>query len=127
MDWSDLDWSTLDRLREGFLSGSAATGVYWKSRDDVATYDRTYGERIGWKWDQVLRELRLRSWRPASRNIVDWGCGSGIAAEHSNVSSYHSGRARTLRRRASDDDRLGAAHSRNPESGRAAAMSCQFF
>lgn len=80
MDWSELDWSTLDRLREGFLTGSAASGVYWKSRDDVAAYDRTYGERIGWKWDQVLRELRLRGWHPESRSIFDWGCGSGIAS-----------------------------------------------
>jgi SAM-dependent methyltransferase len=80
MDWSQLDWSTLDRLREGFLTGRASPGVYWKSRDDVAAYDRTYGERIGWKWDQVLRELRLRGWRPASRSVFDWGCGSGIAS-----------------------------------------------
>src|SRR6185436_1703800 len=40
----------------------------------------TYGERIGWKWDHVLRELRLRSWQPRSRSVFDWGCGSGIAA-----------------------------------------------
>ena len=28
----------------------------------------------------MLRELRLRGWRPTSRRILDWGCGSGIAA-----------------------------------------------
>ena len=80
MTWAELDWKALDRLREGFLHGSAAKGPYWQTAGDLASYDFTYGERIGWKWDHVLRELRLRGWRPASRQVVDWGCGSGIAA-----------------------------------------------
>lgn len=86
MNWSDLDWSALDRLREGFLSGTAAQGPYWKSLEDLDVYDFTYGERIGWKWDQVLRELRMRGWNPLQRpggrrvgTVLDWGCGSGIA------------------------------------------------
>lgn len=79
MTWSELDWSALDRLRDGFLSGKAAHGAYWQSASDLASYDFTYGERIGWKWDQVLRELRLRGWKPKSRHVLDWGCGSGIA------------------------------------------------
>ena len=57
MTWDDLDWRALDRLRERFLRGPAAGAAYWESRDDLASYDLTYGERIGWKWDQVLREL----------------------------------------------------------------------
>lgn len=80
MTWEEIDWSALDRLRGGFLSGTAATGPYWRTPGDLANYDFTYGERIGWKWDHVLRELRLRSWRPRSRTVFDWGCGSGIAA-----------------------------------------------
>lgn len=80
MIWEDLDWPALDRLRDGFLHGAAAKGPYWQSASDLASYDFTYGERIGWKWDHVLRELRLRDWRPASRHVFDWGCGSGIAA-----------------------------------------------
>lgn len=80
MDWNTLDWTTLDRLRDGFLTGRAANGVYWKSRDDLACYDLTYGERIGWKWDHILRELRLRNWQPGSRHVFDWGCGSGVAS-----------------------------------------------
>ena len=80
MTWEELDWKALDRLRDGFLTGSAAQGAYWKNESDLASYDFTFGERIGWKWDQVLRELRLRSWQPASRHVVDWGCGSGIAS-----------------------------------------------
>ena len=82
MTWADLDWGALDRLRARFLSGStnASAEPYWTSAADLASYDFTYGERIGWKWDQVLRELRLRGWKPASRHVIDWGCGSGVAA-----------------------------------------------
>jgi hypothetical protein len=80
MTWDELDWSALDRLRAGFLSGVATAGPYWQSPADLASYDLTYGERIGWKWDHVIRELRLRSWQPKARAIFDWGCGSGVAA-----------------------------------------------
>ena len=79
MDWTKLDWNALDRLREGFLQGTAAGGDYWKSVSDLANYDLTYGERIGWKWDAVLAELRARQWTPPSPALLDWGCGSGIA------------------------------------------------
>jgi hypothetical protein len=80
MTWADLDWPALDRLRAGFIGGTAAAGPYWKSPSDLASYDFTYGERIGWKWDHVLRELKQRGWQPASRTVLDWGCGSGVAA-----------------------------------------------
>lgn len=87
MEWEKLDWAALDRLREGFLTGSAARGPYWRTLKDLEAYDLTYGERIGWKWDAVIRELQLRAWTPFSstapgaqeRTLVDWGCGSGIA------------------------------------------------
>lgn len=80
MTWTELDWPALDRLRERFLSRTVASGPYWQTPVDLASYDRTYGERIGWKWDHVLRELRLRGWKPTSRDVFDWGCGSGVAA-----------------------------------------------
>ena len=81
MNWEQLDWPALDRLRAGFLSGSAAAGPYWTSLSDLASYDLTYAERIGWKWDALLRELTLRQWRPpAGTTLIDWGCGSGVAA-----------------------------------------------
>jgi SAM-dependent methyltransferase len=79
MDWTDLDWPALDRLRDRFLQ-NAATTAYWQSASDLASYDFTFAERIGWKWDHVLRELRQRGWRPQSRHVFDWGCGSGVAA-----------------------------------------------
>ena len=80
MTWKEIDWTALDRLRAGFLSGSAAAGPYWQSPADLAGYDFTYGERIGWKWNAVLAELRLRGWQPTARTIFDWGCGSGVAS-----------------------------------------------
>ncbi len=80
MNFEELDWEVLDRLRAGFLRGDLTHGPYWKSAIDLSHYDQTYGERIGWKWDHVLRELDLRGWRPRARKIFDWGCGSGIAA-----------------------------------------------
>src|SRR5687768_5282563 len=80
MTWEELNWPILDRLREGFLRGPGAVGAYWQTPEDLANYDFTYGERIGWKWDHVLRELRLRGWRPRVREVFDWGCGSGVAA-----------------------------------------------
>lgn len=79
MTWDELDWPALDRLRQRFLSGPAAGETYWETPTDLASYDFTYGERIGWKWDHVLRELRLRGYGPRARDVVDWGCGSGIA------------------------------------------------
>ena len=71
--------ATLAALRARFLDGSNAGGGYWKSEAELALYDVSFGERIGWKWDAVTAELKTRGWQPASRHVVDWGCGSGIA------------------------------------------------
>ena len=81
MNWDQLDWAALDRLRTGFLAGNAASsGPYWQSPSDLASYDLTFAERIGWKWDALLRELTLRNWSPpAGTTLLDWGCGSGVA------------------------------------------------
>ncbi|MBE7536810.1 MAG: hypothetical protein HS122_00165 [Opitutaceae bacterium] len=82
MTWDSLDWSILDRLRTQFLDRTISSGAYWRTSDDLAAYDLTYGERIGWKWDAVLAELRLRQWKPTRKSalrVMDWGCGSGIA------------------------------------------------
>jgi len=70
---------TLRQLRERFLAGTAGEADYWQSPEHLELYDTTYGERIGWKWDAVLAELRLRGWRPRSTRVLDWGCGTGVA------------------------------------------------
>lgn len=79
MSWDTLDWSVLDRLRETFLAGNTGGSSYWNSFEDLANYDLTYAQRIGWKWDAVLRELQQRGWSPPPGPLLDWGCGSGIA------------------------------------------------
>ncbi|MBP7826682.1 MAG: hypothetical protein KA236_09055 [Verrucomicrobia bacterium] len=79
MDWSTVDWAALERLRATFLAGIAAAGDYWQSESDLASYDLTFAQRIGWKWDYVLAELARRGWTPPSGELLDWGCGSGIA------------------------------------------------
>jgi ribosomal protein RSM22 (predicted rRNA methylase) len=82
MNWEQLDWEILDRLRETFLSDAKSAGPYWHTISDLECYNLTYGERIGWKWDAVLAELRQRGWAPCGelrRTILDWGCGSGVA------------------------------------------------
>ena len=80
MNWDSLDWEVLDRLRETFLSDAKSAGPYWHTITDLECYDFTFAERIGWKWDAVLRELKSRRWTPpAAATILDWGCGSGVA------------------------------------------------
>lgn len=80
MNGATLDWEVLDRLRDTFLHRDKTAGPYWHTLTDLETYDATYGERIGWKWDAVLAELRRRGWAPpAGGTLLDWGCGSGIA------------------------------------------------
>ncbi|MEI6861858.1 MAG: small ribosomal subunit Rsm22 family protein [Verrucomicrobiota bacterium] len=122
MDPSQLDWPALDRLREIFLRGAPLAEPYWRGAADLAAYDPTFGERIGWKWDAALGELRRRGWRPAGDDaaatspgaVLDWGCGSGVAGrrvvaawgaenvsvlrvwDHSSAArTFASGRART--------------------------------
>ncbi len=79
MNWSKLDWRALDRLRTRFLNAGVVEGPYWTSAEELADYDATFGERIGWKWDAVIAELNLRQWTPRGGTVLDWGCGSGIA------------------------------------------------
>jgi hypothetical protein len=79
MNWDAIDWSALARMRAAFLEGSAGRRDYWQRESDLASYDLTFAQRIGWKWDFVLGELQRLEWTPPSGPVVDWGCGSGIA------------------------------------------------
>lgn len=79
MDWERIDWKALERLRGAFLDGTAGVQDYWRSERDLESYDQTFGQRIRWKWDYVLKELKGRGWLPPRGEVVDWGCGSGIA------------------------------------------------
>src|SRR5437899_9141333 len=79
MNWDAIDWAALERMRAAFLEGSAGAGDYWQTESDLASYDATFAQRIGWKWDYVLTELERRGWTPPCGELLDWGCGSGIA------------------------------------------------
>lgn len=74
----------LRRLRRRFLDFeerlSRPASTYWKDEEDLALYDATFAERIGWKWDAVIGELRARGRIGPARTVLDWGCGTGIAA-----------------------------------------------
>ena len=76
-----IDWTALDRLRAAFLAGTAGERDYWKGESELASYDATFAQRIGWKWDFVLADLQARGWTPPEgAELIDWGCGTGIAA-----------------------------------------------
>lgn len=79
MNWDVVDWDVVDRLRAGFLEGTAGKNDYWRSESDLATYDETFAQRIAWKWDYVLAELVRRHWAPPEGQVLDWGCGTGMA------------------------------------------------
>ncbi|MCU0725604.1 MAG: small ribosomal subunit Rsm22 family protein [Planctomycetes bacterium] len=76
---TDLPWPELERLRARFLAGEPTGRPYWESREQIAAYDATFGERIGWKWDAVLAELAEAGWTPPAGALLDFGCGSGVA------------------------------------------------
>ncbi|MCC5840274.1 MAG: hypothetical protein JJT96_09125 [Opitutales bacterium] len=78
-DLDTIDWARLRGLRDGFLDGSAGQADYWRSDADLTLYDRFLGERIGWKWDAVIGELKQRGWEPPRGIWMDWGCGPGVA------------------------------------------------
>src|SRR6186713_2218329 len=80
MNLEAINWDSLERLRAAFLAGTAGASDYWQSEADLASYDATFAQRIGWKWDYVLMELQRRGWSPPGGELLDWGCGSGIAS-----------------------------------------------
>ncbi|QDU67868.1 small ribosomal subunit Rsm22 family protein [Engelhardtia mirabilis] len=116
IDWRGRDRGRLERMRSLFLARSedgepAATGDYWLTDRDLELYDATYGARIGWKWDSVLAEalaagLGAGSAAGEAWNVVDWGCGTGIAARRAFAAGLIPGGARVFM-----DDRSSPARS----------------
>lgn len=75
-----LAWEKLEYLRSLFLQERPIrAGAYWIDPSFLQAYDQTFAERIGWKWDAVLAQLRQLGWQPPYGSILDWGCGTGIA------------------------------------------------
>jgi ribosomal protein RSM22 (predicted rRNA methylase) len=75
----------LEKLRQLFLDAPKTEGLldYWQDPDLLELYDKTFARRIGWKWSSVVSELSERLWYPSEpiTRWVDWGCGTGVAAE----------------------------------------------
>lgn len=76
---TDNDWESLRQLRDLFLDEEPIPQPYWKSAQHLAAYDATLAQRIGWKWDAVIKELKTRGWKPPATGLYDFGCGTGIA------------------------------------------------
>ena len=81
--WNAVNWDALRRLRTRFLQFSegqrSGAGDYWRSHSELESYDFTFAERIGWKWDTVLAELAGRGWTLPEGSVLDYGCGTGVA------------------------------------------------
>jgi ribosomal protein RSM22 (predicted rRNA methylase) len=75
-----INWKLLVELRERFLSNPRGDD-YWTTPGLMESYDLTFAERIGWKWDYLATEIKRRGFNwPESAELLDWGCGTGIAA-----------------------------------------------
>lgn len=76
----------LQTLRERFLSADAILQDYWTSEELLHAYDNTLAERIRWKIQSVVDELRARRAQINSQikrrfRLVDLGCGTGAASD----------------------------------------------
>ena len=85
MDLARADIDRLADLRLNFLERSQGgaprtTEDYWRSARDLELYDAVFAERIGWRWDDLLRDLARHVPLEGARTVLDWGCGTGIAA-----------------------------------------------
>ncbi len=73
---------SLKELRQVFLGEeSSRRKDYWNDTRLLALYDRTFARRIGWKWDAILDEAKGKGGLPQGLPLVDFGCGTGVAAE----------------------------------------------
>ncbi len=87
-----LDLQSLEQLRSLFLDESQSSRAkdYWESFEILELYDRTFAQRIGWKWQAVLQEFALKgAVVPKDLSILDWGCGSGIASRSFLAANPH--------------------------------------
>jgi len=81
MAFDNLPWARLIELRDSYLSEKPLRQDYWSDEELLELYEQSLGQRILWKWQAVLEELKFRGiGASAETTIVDWGCGSGIAS-----------------------------------------------
>jgi ribosomal protein RSM22 (predicted rRNA methylase) len=78
------DWQELKNLRAVFLSENFLEHKnYWNSHRLLNLYHETFAQRIGWKWDSVLKEAKKKAPLAAQSQMIllDYGCGTGIASQ----------------------------------------------
>lgn len=79
------DWAQLQNLRQIYVAGksttnpSAGVAVYWDSQTLLRDYHHTLGQRIKWKWSAILPELLAAKKLTPGPELIDFGCGTGIA------------------------------------------------
>lgn len=66
---------------------------YWDFNRDLELYDTTFAQRIAWKWRAVFDELVERGFAPPTGAILDYGCGTGVAAREWLASPFAGGEA----------------------------------
>jgi len=74
------NWEILRRLRECFLGETFTKSSYWESEEVLLQYDFTFGQRILWKWLSVFDASKEVIKWDGKFNLLDWGCGTGIAS-----------------------------------------------
>jgi SAM-dependent methyltransferase len=94
-DWRRLQEMRADFLESGSSSAKKSLADYWTNARDLELYDATFGARVDWKWRAVLRELTLRRIVPPEGTVLDWGCGTGVAAR-AFLRAFGPARARRL-------------------------------
>ena len=79
---SDVDWQKLEKLRHIFISENSTlrNQDYWSDQRLLELYDATFAQRIATKWRWVLSELSALGWEPPKGDLLDWGCGTGVAS-----------------------------------------------
>ncbi|NBX69761.1 MAG: methyltransferase domain-containing protein [Proteobacteria bacterium] len=83
LKFTDSEWDQLIQLRNHFLLEiGQIKNQYWTSPQLLELYHRTFAERIGWKWEAVLNELKKKEaiQLPKQYVLLDFGCGTGIAS-----------------------------------------------
>ena len=74
------EWKKLKEIRLSYLNSTNTIDNYWSDEALVGAYDKTFAQRIGWKWDAVLAQLQKKFEFNTALSVDDWGCGSGIAS-----------------------------------------------
>jgi len=75
------EWKILEGLRSRFLRAEEEIAPYWNSEHELEIYAETLAQRISWKIQSVLSDLKMASWNFAGDSFIDFGCGSGIMSE----------------------------------------------